>query len=311
MFRMRPLTIALGVTLVGLAACNDATGPDMLSLGSAFSTTTAGFNEVSSSFAGGFADAGLPWQPEHGRGGRGHGMGGPGMGGPGMSGLMGGGGLDANFIGGVGPGRGPDRGPFAIGDLTNCTFVAATGDVTCPPVTRLGLTITRTLTFKTASGAAQATYDSTTNSVRTRMTSSGTVQRRDSVTATVANESDRTVTGTAAGSTLRTVNSKAKGTESATGKTRDGTAFTATRTMGDTTTGLTIPVENNRPTYPTAGTVIRSMKVVMTVDGTTTASMRREVITYNGSATATLVITHDGTTKTCSLPLPMGRPSCQ
>ena len=78
MLRMKPLTIALAATTVGLAACIESTNPEMLTLGSAFSTATAGFNEVSSSFAGGLSDAGLPWQPEHGRGGRGgRGMGGP------------------------------------------------------------------------------------------------------------------------------------------------------------------------------------------------------------------------------------------
>jgi hypothetical protein len=53
------------------------------------------------------------------------------------------------------------------------------------------------------------------------------------------------------------------------------------------------------------------MKVVMTSGGTTTTSTRREVITFNGTATATLVLTHDGTSKTCTLPLPFGRPTCQ
>ena len=299
MSHMKPLAVACAATLVGLAACNDATAPDLFSLGSAFTSAPAGFNEVASSVAPGDA-GGLPWQPERGRGG---------PGGPGMGGFMGGN-MDNNFLGGIAAGRGADRGPFAIGDASNCVFSAATGDVTCAPVTRGGLTVTRILTFKTANGTAQATHDSTTNSARTRMTANGTVQRRDSVTATVANSSDRTVTGLAVGSTLRTVNGTAQGTENSSGKARDGKAFTAIRTMGDTTSGLKIPVENGRPTYPTAGTVIRSMKVIMTVDGTARTSTRREVITYNGSATASLVITHDGTTKTCTLPLPFGRPTC-
>jgi hypothetical protein len=51
--------------------------------------------------------------------------------------------------------------------------------------------------------------------------------------------------------------------------------------------------------------------VSVTSAGTTRSSSRREVITYDGSATAKLVITRDGTTKTCSLPLPHGRPVCQ
>ena len=301
MSRIRPLAIALTTTLVGVAACNDSTGPDLFSLGSAFTTAPAGFNEVSSSVASGDAAAGLPWQPERGHGGP--------RGGPGMGGFMGGN-MDINFLGGIAAGRGPGHGPFATGDASNCAFSAATGDVTCASVTRGGLTITRVLTFKTANGTAQATHDSTTNSARARMTANGTVQRRDSVTATVQNSSDRTVTGLAVGSTLRTVNGTAQGLENSSGKTRDGKAFTAVRTMGDTTSGLTIPVVSGRPTYPSAGTVVRSMKVVMTVDGTARTSLRREVITYNGSATATLVITHDGTTKTCSLPLPVGRPTC-
>jgi hypothetical protein len=37
---------------------------------------------------------------------------------------------------------------------------------------------------------------------------------------------------------------------------------------------------------------------------------RREVITYNGTSTATIVITENGATKTCQLPLPHGRPNC-
>lgn len=307
MSRMRPLAVAL-TALIGLAACNDTTSPDELfTLGTAFSTTPAGFGEVSSSFAPGDAATDMPWHPERGRGGP-RMMGG--RGGPGMRDFMGGG-MDPNFLGAIGFGRGPDRGPFAVRDTTGCTFSSATGDVTCGPYTRGGLTITRVLTYKTLAGVAQSRFDSSTSSARTRVTATGTIQRRDSVTATVNNTSDRTVTGLEVGSTLRTVNGTAQGQESATGTTRDGAAFTAQRTVGDTTTGLKIPVENGRPTYPTAGTVVRSMRVVMTVDGTPRTSTRREVITFNGTATASLVITQDGTTKTCSLPLPVGRPSCE
>jgi hypothetical protein len=301
MLRLRPLALAMSTALVGLTACNDSTSPELGSLGSAFSTATAGFEELSSSFAAGDG-AGLPWQPERGRGG-------PGDAGPGMRGFMGGS-MDLNFLGGVEAGRGPERGPFASRDTVGCVFSSATGDVTCGPTVRGGLTVTRILTYKTLGGTAQSKLDSTTSSVRTRVTANGTVQRRDSVTSTVRNSSDRTVTGMQAGSTLRTVNGTAQGAESSTGKTRDGLAFTSERVMGDTTTGVRVPVENGRPTYPTAGTVIRAMRVAMTAGGKSSTSTRREVLTYNGTATATLVITQDGTTKTCTIALPMGRPSC-
>jgi hypothetical protein len=138
---------------------------------------------------------------------------------------------------------------------------------------------------------------------------SGTVTRRDSSVSTVHHVSDQTVTGLAVGSTQRTVNGASRGDESTTGNSSSG-AFTAVRAVGDSIRGLVIPLENGRPTYPTAGTVIRQMKVTVTIAGQATTKERREVITYDGSNTATLVIMQDGTTKTCKLPLPRGIPSC-
>jgi hypothetical protein len=53
------------------------------------------------------------------------------------------------------------------------------------------------------------------------------------------------------------------------------------------------------------------MKITSTVAGSTaTTRERREVIEYDGSATAKVTITHDGTTKNCTISLPGGRPNC-
>lgn len=53
------------------------------------------------------------------------------------------------------------------------------------------------------------------------------------------------------------------------------------------------------------------MSVQTTIDGgTPTTNNRREVITYDGSATAKVIITENGTTKNCTIALPRGRPSC-
>jgi hypothetical protein len=106
------------------------------------------------------------------------------------------------------------------------------------------------------------------------------------------------------------VNGASAGTESTKG-TEDSVAFTATRSAGDTINGLVIPIQDGRPTYPTAGTVIRSMQAVVTLAGKSpSTSSRREVITYDGSTTAKVVITHDGVTKNCTKPLPHGRLTC-
>jgi hypothetical protein len=107
------------------------------------------------------------------------------------------------------------------------------------------------------------------------------------------------------------VNGASKGTENSSGKTQDGTAFTASRVVGDTTTGLVIPLQDGHPTFPTAGTVIREMTATITVTGKDPVTKsRREVVTYDGSTTAKIVITQDGTTTNCTKPLPRGRITC-
>ena len=64
-------------------------------------------------------------------------------------------------------------------------------------------------------------------------------------------------------------------------------------------------------TYPTAGTVIRAMQANLTYDGqAATTVTRREVVTYDGTATAKVVITENGTTRNCTRPLPRGPLTC-
>jgi hypothetical protein len=303
MARSRLLTLAATASLLGAAACNldSSNRPNPYMSDLAFSTAPAGFDLVTSSYASSDSN-GMPW------GGPGRGPGG----GPGMGGFMGGGLGDA-FMGGAAPGRGPHGGPFSVRINESCTFAAATGDLTCGPTARGGLTVTTIYSIKTAAGAAQSAIDSlTTNSVRMRSTVTGSASRsRDgNVTATVNNSGDRTVTGLAVGSTQRTVNGTSQGSETATGTNREGKTFSSVRTAADTTAGLVIPVSATTQTYPTAGTVTRRMKVVMTIDGTSSTRERREVLTYDGTNTAKLQITENGKTKNCTLSLPRGRPSC-
>ncbi|NCW44046.1 MAG: hypothetical protein EBV77_00855 [Gemmatimonadaceae bacterium] len=196
----------------------------------------------------------------------------------------------------------------------SCTV--ANGDVTCTRTTN-GLTAVTIYTIKNAAGVSQSKVDSlTTNSVRTRTTVTGTTTRgRDggSVSATVSVTSDRTVTGLAPSSTQRTVNGTSRGSENSSGTNRDGQAFTAVRLSADTTTNLVVPVSSTTtaPPIPKSGKVIRYMKVTSTVAGSTaTTKERREVIEYDGSATAKVTITENGTTKSCTMSLPGGRPNC-
>jgi hypothetical protein len=346
MIRFTPRAAA-GALLLAAVACGESatTSPDANAdfIANALTTLSPGIDQLTTSFASGASAA--AWIP---------GPGGPGRNGLGTGNLLGGG-LGADFTGEIafsfggdfgGRGRGgPHGGPFGIAPTcTGGTYSATTGVVTCPTETRNGLTLTRTIAYKTTAGAAQAAYDTgTTNSIQEKRTVSGTTtftadsgRGRDghgphgpgffglgrgpdssritvsTATTTVSESSDRTVAGLATGATQRTVSSTAASSESTTGTSSAG-AFTAKRVTGDTTRGLVIPVATTTNThpYPTAGTVIRQVTATVTI-GTAAAqtTTRREVITYDGSATAKLTITQDGTTKSCTIALPRGRPSC-
>jgi hypothetical protein len=293
--------LVLGGAALVTAACAEriSSASGFSTLDPAFVLTPLGFESTTSSFSG----EGMPgaaFMPGA-RGGQ-----------RGPNGLMGGhdfmgGGFGPDFLGGpLGGGRPFDRGALP----SSCTYAAATGVVTCPADTHDGLTISQTVVFKTAAGAAQSAFDSLTNSVTKHVVVSGVVTRRDSSITTVSHTSDQTVTGLVSTATQRTENGTSKGTESTTGKDSAGT-FAVSRIIGDTASGVIIPIASGRPTYPTAGSVVRAMSVTMTYTGKApTTSTRREVVTYDGSATAKLVVTQDGMTKNCTIPLPHGRPTC-
>jgi hypothetical protein len=291
--------VLTGAALMLAAGCADSTSPSTLSpmLANAFLSTPAGFSSTDNSFSAS-GDLGDAWMPDRGDDETGdH--------------LMGGG-LRPEFFGGIGMGHRWDDGPFGFGELLgNCTFSATDGRVSCPDGMRRGLTITRSFQFMDASGTVQSAPNSSTNSIDEQLSVSGTMTRHDgAVTSTVQHSSDRTVAGLAPGSSQRTVDGASKGDEHTQGTSPQG-SFTAVRTVGDTTTGLVIPLQDGHPTYPAAGRVVRAMEVTVTVEGRSpVTATRKEVITYDGSNSATVVITRNGTTKNCKLPLPFGRLNC-
>jgi hypothetical protein len=299
--------LLVGALAVAGAACagDGITGSQASALlDDAFSTVPVGYSATNSTYSG---TADSTWTPHGGRDGhdRRGGHGGPG------DGMMGGG-MDGLFMG---DGFGPGFGHGHMGDPSlegSCAFDSATGRVVCAPVTHDGLTIVRSSAYTDASGGVQQAFDSvTTNTINVQVSVSGTITRHNGVTSTVQHASDRTVSGLAKGSTQRTVNGTSAGHETTAGTDSVG-AFTAVRTLGDTTANVVVPVSTGSPTYPTAGTVTRSMQVTLTYSGgSSRSSSRREVLTYDGTATARLVITQDGTPRTCTVPLPHGRPTCQ
>ncbi len=309
------IATCIALTLFACAESVTTTATSTANLTAAFSSLPLGYDNVVSSFASGNGDGGsglwLPTGAElHGSNGA---RGGSGSGGrPGDLGFMCGG-LFGLFLGdGFGPGFGHGgRGdPILKG---NCTYNATSGNVVCDPQNVNGITVNRTARYLTAAGATQAAFDSvTTNTIQTTVTAAGTTTRRDSSVSTVQSSSQRSVSGLAKGSTQRTVNGTSSGTENTTGTNSTG-SFSAVRVIGDTTKNVIIPVRTESVvTYPTAGTIIRNLKATLTYVGrAATTSIRREVITYDGTATAKIVLTQDGVTQNCTVALHHGRPTCQ
>jgi hypothetical protein len=309
------IVVIAGATVIAAACASDmATSPAASSAArAALVTAPVSFDQVRTSFVGhssesdgfvpGDVNSGGDNDSDHQEGDRG----------PEFGALMGGGIRDA-FIGGLGFGPGL-RGPFGDfdDDDASCTFNTTSKRVECATLTRGGLTINRSFSFLDASRAVQQAFNSsTTNTVNVTASVRGTITHHQTATSTVNDTSDFTIGGLASGSTQRTVDGTAAGSESTTGTNKSGVAFTAVRAAGDTTTALTIPITNGEPTFPTGGTVIREMRATVTL-GTSAPSTsdRREVITYDGSTTAKIVITQDGVTKNCTKPLPHGRLTCQ
>jgi hypothetical protein len=290
----------LTLTLLATLACQDNGTPtstsDTATLANAFATLPLGFADVQSTFAD---RSSSEWTPDgESRGGH-RGQGEQGMMCGGLGGLAG---------AGLGLGLGHDR----LGELPGtCTYDAASGRVNCEPESRDGLTITRSAAYSDASGAAQAEFDSlTTNTVNVQIEVTGSKSRRDGNTTTVQHTSDRTVTGLAQGSSRRTINGSSAGNETTTGTDSVGT-FNAVRIIGDTVQDVVIHASSNQPTYPTAGTIIRSMQVSATYQGQSpTTISRREVVRFDGSNTALVEVTENGKTRNCSLALPSGRLTC-
>jgi hypothetical protein len=311
-----------GAIAISLAACSSdgtSTSPQAsvtlspqtsIMLADGFTTSAAGFGQTNNSFVSG-TDAFSAWMPPgFAAGAFAHGdaelMGG-GLGGD----FAGDASLVGPFAGHFGDRSDDDRGPFEHFSSHDCTFSASTGRVTCPTATVNGLTTNRSFAYTDKSGKAQQAFDTTTHAINTRISVAGTMVSRRHDTTTVDHKSDQTVTGLAKSSTKRVVNATSGGAEATKGTRDDSVAFSTQRVIGDTTVNLTVPVNNGRPTYPTAGSVTRSMKVTVTVGKDAPATkIRREVITYDGSATAKVVITKDGKAQNCTQPLPHGHLTC-
>lgn len=192
---------------------------------------------------------------------------------------------------------------------TQCTWDAAAGRWSCAPVTmRGGLTMTRSFAFYDANGVAQERPDrATTRSMNVQMAVAGTITLSDGAL-TVDRHNSTTVSGL--GTASYTINGNETGTTKATRTTTLGTS-TFDEAYTNATKDLVVPAPPSRG-YPLSGTQSHTSTVTMTAAGlppqTHTTAV---VVTFNGTGTAAISITFDGTTRQCTIDLATGgRPFC-
>lgn len=198
----------------------------------------------------------------------------------------------------------------ALGGTSACAFVVATGRVECAPVTRDGLTITRSIGFRDASGAAQPARTETTVSANTRIDVSGTATTpRGPVT--VARSSDLTVSGLGRTATSHTMNGVETSSTTATFATDRG-SVSVTETSKSLTENVVVPVPATKGSYPLSGTTTRSGTTTVTRAGTSDAhsSTWSERITWTGSSVVNVTITRDGRTHSCTRDLAARTSTC-
>lgn len=198
-----------------------------------------------------------------------------------------------------------------LGDASGCAYSASAGRVLCAPVTRNGLTITRSMAFYDAAGLPQSHRDSLTRSTNTQVTVKGTTTT-DRGSLSVDRGSSLTVSGLGKGATTHTLNGTENGTTSGTLKTDKGQVTTSEK-FASATKDVVVPAEPKAgtPRWPLSGTITRSAAHSFSLAGGPTRTVSHtEQVTFNGTSTVKVTITHDGVTKNCTRDLGTGRTTC-
>lgn len=177
-----------------------------------------------------------------------------------------------------------------------CSFNSGTSMFVCPSTTINGITFSRSFQLLDAAGSPQSEYSrATTAAVRTVSDVSGRITlTTNGVTTTIdlTSHDDATLSGLLTG--VHVLNGNSTGNAAI-----NGAGLNHNIATTSSVTNLELPRHGSGSRYPKSGTV--ATQAVVTAPGlssTTTATL-----TFNGSSTATLVVTALGITRTCQIDL--------
>src|ERR1043166_1871839 len=175
-----------------------------------------------------------------------------------------------------------------VWNSADCVYSAATRSFTCPPITRGGMTYTRSFTLYDAAGNPQSALDGNTASIRTITTATGTIyppgtfgpialDRREDMTMSGLNVGQPTLNGTSTSTMNTTMNGIG------------GPAQRLAMIWADTTANLVLPPRGAG--FPRSGSIAMTATTTTTpLDGSSApvTTSFREVITFDGTSTVTI-----------------------
>ena len=193
---------------------------------------------------------------------------------------------------------------------TACTYSPVSMRVECPPVTRNGLTYTRSIAFYDAAGVAQPKRDDNTRSTNTRIAVTGSTTTPKGTLA-VVRSSDLTVSGLGRASTTHTLNGLETGKTSGT-LTTDKGSVVMTEEVSSRTENVVVPAPATAGSWPLSGSTTRSGTTSATRAATSESrtSSWSETVTFTGTSVVKVVITRDGKTKSCTRDLAARTSTC-
>jgi hypothetical protein len=211
-------------------------------------------------------------------------------------------GASAMMAGGAGASAVPRS---VSGDPAACAFNSGTSTFVCPSTTVNGITVSTSFQLLDASNNPQSSYSrATTAAIRRVADVSGTITSTTgtaTTTVTFVAHDDATLSGLLTGT--HTLNSSGNATAAITS---GGFAYNIVTTQ--TVTNLVLPQRGGETRYPQSGTIAASI-ALSSVGITNTTNV---TLSFNGSATATLVISNGSFSRTCAIDLSRRNeaPSC-
>ena len=164
---------------------------------------------------------------------------------------------------------------------------------------------TREVTFYDATGAEQTAYDALTTDVMHILHDVEGDVTRDGWTVHIERQRDKTVSGLAGTETHRKWNGTGSEHVSRSGFTLQGEERSYDAVGEFTYTDVVVPIPGTVPRYPLSGTITREMTVTLTGPNGTRTRTVDVVITFDGTSTATAVV--NGVTRQIDLTARDGR----